>query len=101
LAARFPDAEIKSWDAEASHDEMRVEGFDPVACPIEAATGASIVIMQNNHVALENIKLDALAEAMSGPGLIYDYWNQHSRLEDTAIRDGIRYAALGSLNVKR
>jgi UDP-N-acetyl-D-mannosaminuronic acid dehydrogenase len=101
LAAQFPDAEIKSWDAEASHEEMRVEGFDPVGCPIEAATGASIVIMQNNHVALENIKLDALAGAMTGPGLIYDYWNQHSRLEDTAIRDGIRYAALGSLNVKR
>lgn len=101
LAAHFPSAEIKSWDAEASPEEMRAEGFDPVGCPIEAATGASIVIMQNNHVALENIKLDALAEAMSGPGLIYDYWNQHSRLEDTAIRDGIRYAALGSLNVKR
>lgn len=101
LAARFPSAEIKAWDAEAAADDMIVEGFDPAPCPITAATGASIVIMQNNHVALEKIKLDTLAEVMVGPGIIYDYWNQHSRLEDTAIRNGIRYAALGSLNVKR
>ncbi len=101
LRAAFPGAEIMGWDAEASRDAVQSLGVTACASPAEAARGASIVVMQNNHPALEKLKLPELAREMSGPGLIYDFWNQHRRLEEDALAGGIRYVALGSLNVKK
>lgn len=101
LRARFPQAEIAGWDAEVSLENVTSLGIAAAANPLEAARGASLVIMQNNHPALEKLKLSDLAAAMKAPGIIYDFWNQHARLEDHNLAPGIRYAALGALNLRK
>ncbi len=101
LREAFPGAEISGWDAEASADSVASLGVAAASSPIDAARGASIVVMQNNHPSLEKLKLPEIAGVMAGPGLIYDFWNQHRRLEEDALANGIRYVALGSLNVKK
>jgi hypothetical protein len=65
----------------------------------EAFTGASLVVMQNNHVDLERLQLAQLTTLMQAPGLIYDYWNQHSSLSRSEVAPGVEYRALGAFNL--
>lgn len=101
LRGRFPNAEIIGWDAEVSADKVAMLGIIASESPLEAAREASLVIMQNNHPALEKLKLSDLAAVMKAPGMIYDFWNQHARLEDHNLAPDIRYAALGALNARK
>jgi UDP-N-acetyl-D-mannosaminuronic acid dehydrogenase len=107
LKRQFPSAQVTGWDAEvtgARIAELRGElgpelGVTPAASAQEAAKGAALVIMQNNHPALEKLDLIAMANDMVNPGLIYDCWNQHARLEDKQLAPGLLYSALGSMNL--
>jgi ABC-type proline/glycine betaine transport system substrate-binding protein len=64
----------------------------------ENLEGAGLVVLQNNHVALERLKLPKLGALMEAPGLIYDFWHQHTLLRRSELPEGIRYSALGAFN---
>ncbi len=99
LKRHYPEAQMLGYDAEVAPDKIAALGLTPAARPQEAAQGAALVIMQNNHPALEKLDLLAMAQTMVSPGLIYDCWNQHARLEDKQLVPGILYSALGSMNL--
>ncbi len=96
-----------------SRPDVAVHAFDPVVLPAdlaaqvpgviacatleEAVSGASVVIIANNHPALGDHPPMALHDMMDPNGFIYDYWNHFSNLSEGEL--GKFYFAVG--NTKR
>lgn len=99
LKEAFPGAELVAWDPVVPHHALRDLGLTPVDTVEQAFGGASLVIMQNNHVDLERLKLPDLSRLMNRPGLVYDFWNQHNKLTSSEMAEGVRYRALGAFNI--
>ena len=76
------------------HEATAFFGFGMHATLKEAFTGADIVLIANNHREFQGFDLGAMAEHMTRPGIIYDYWNMHDDTE-MALPQGVRYLALG------
>lgn len=98
LRAQFPDAEFVGWDAVVAPDAIGELGLSPAATLEEAATGASILIIQNNHDCFSRIDLLALSKTMARPALIYDMWNQHDP-RTVRVEEGTAYKTLGGFAV--
>lgn len=91
----FPQAEFTGYDPVVPHHEATAFfGFGMHATLKEAFTGADIVLIANNHREFQGFDLGAMAEHMTRPGIIYDYWNMHDDTE-MALPQGVRYLALG------
>ncbi len=101
LRAEIPGVEVVGWDAMVTPEATETLGIAAASSAIEAARGAGLVIFQSNHPALEKLNLATLAREMAAPGIIYDFWNQHGERDSFDLAPGIRYAALGGLNLKR
>ena len=76
LAALFPDEHI----------------FDRIG---DAVSGASAVIIANNHPALGKISLRTISEFIVPDGFIFDYWNHFSNLHASELGDS--YFAVGNM----
>lgn len=100
LKKAFPDAAFTAWDPIVSATNLASLGLEPFADVEAAFEGATLVVMQNNHPALERLKLGKLSETMQKPGLIFDYWHQHDLRVNSELADGVRYAPLGAFNAK-
>jgi UDP-N-acetyl-D-mannosaminuronic acid dehydrogenase len=81
-------------------------GWDPVVAPgamapyaswratlREAMYRADLVVLMNNHPSLLQVR--AYAYAMATPGIVYDFWGQHTSTGDEWPA-GVRYFAFGS-----
>ena len=95
--------------------EARVFAFDPVIAPStlaasvpgvtacgtleEAATGADVVIIANNHPALGAHMPASLCDIMAPAGFIYDYWNYFSNQSVEEL--GTSYFAVGNTKAAR
>ena len=104
----FPCAELFGWDPIVSKSVV-ASAFSIIGCKsaVSAATGekraadgesfssgpVGLVVLMNNHRALKELDLTALSRAMSKPGLIYDFWHQHS---DGGLDTDVEYRAFGS-----
>lgn len=99
LRAQFPTATLVGWDPIVAPAALAGLGLEPAASVEEAFRGAAVVVLQNNHPALEHLKLPELSHVMTPPGTIYDYWNQHIRLDPAELQPGVKYRALGAFNV--
>lgn len=95
LARRFPGAVFQAYDAEVPAEVIRDFGARPCTTPAEAFTGASAVVILNNHRVFSQLPLDELCRGMASPSLVYDCWNLFS---SAALRlpPGVSYVALGS-----
>jgi nucleotide sugar dehydrogenase len=100
LKQQFPDAVLVGWDPVVSPEAQTRLGLTAVDAVEDAFSGASLVVMQNNHQALERLKLPWLSQLMTQPGTIYDYWNQHIGLDPSELASGVVYRALGAFNLK-
>ena len=100
LREHFPNAEYVAWDPIVSEANLAVLGLTPMASAEAAFENASLVIFQNNHQALERLRLPELSRLMAKPATIYDYWNQHIGLDATEMADGVIYRALGAFDLK-
>lgn len=100
LRDAFPAAEIVGWDPVVAPEAVRSLGIAWVDTATDAARDAHLVIFQNNHPALEKLHLGQLSEAMAAPGLIYDFWNQRGAIDGIELAEGVRYVALGALNLR-
>lgn len=98
LRKAFPNSELVAWDPIVSSANLATLGLKPLDTVEEAFEGAGLVVLQNNHVALERLKLPKLGALMEAPGLIYDFWHQHTLLRRSELPEGIRYSALGAFN---
>jgi UDP-N-acetyl-D-mannosaminuronic acid dehydrogenase len=101
---------IKVLDAlKKAHPEAQIGIFDPVTpqdvlsreFPDEqvygrfgdAVSGASVVVIANNHPSLGTISPRTFSEFMSPDGFVYDYWNHFSHLPASELGDS--YFAVG------
>lgn len=100
LRAAIPGVHLVGWDAMVSAEATAGLGIEPAETALAAVQGAGLVIFQNNHPAIEKLNLATLAREMAAPGIIYDFWNQHGQMDSFDLAPGIRYAALGNLNLK-
>lgn len=95
LRESYPTAEFRGYDAVVSADDITGFGLSPVPALKQAFSGASLVVILNNHPVFSAMDIEELAKEMQAPGLIYDFWNCFKTM-DLHLPQGIAYIALGS-----
>lgn len=102
---------IKVLDAlKKAHPDAQIGVFDPVIAPEslaaafpdertharvgDAVSGASVVVIANNHPALGMISPRTIAEFIIPNGFVFDYWNHFSHLPASELGDS--YFAVGN-----
>jgi UDP-N-acetyl-D-mannosaminuronic acid dehydrogenase len=96
LKKAHPDAEIRLFDPVIAPDQLAATFPDEriFARLGEAVSGASVVIIANNHPALGNISPRAISEFIVPDGFLFDYWNHFSHLPPSEL--GNFYFAVGN-----
>ncbi|MBX7435551.1 nucleotide sugar dehydrogenase [Mycobacterium sp. Y57] len=101
---------IKVLDAlKKAHPDAEFGIFDPVIAPEilansfpddeiftrfgDAVSGASVVVIANNHPALGAISPRTMSEFIAPDGFLFDYWNHFSHLPTSELGDS--YFAVG------
>jgi UDP-N-acetyl-D-mannosaminuronic acid dehydrogenase len=101
---------IKVLDAlKKAHPNAEIGVYDPVTSPEvlasefpderiynrfgDAVSGASVVVITNNHPSLGTISPRTISEFISPNGFIFDYWNHFSHLPASELGDS--YFAVG------
>ena len=101
---------IKVLDAlKKAHPNADIGVYDPVTSPEvlasefpderiynrfgDAVSGASVVVITNNHPSLGTISPRTISEFISPNGFIFDYWNHFSHLPASELGDS--YFAVG------
>lgn len=101
---------IKVLDAlKTAHPDAEFGVFDPVIAPDvlaksfpaeevftrfgDAVSGASVVVIANNHPALGAIAPRTMSEFIAADGFVFDYWNHFSHLPTSELGDS--YFAVG------
>ncbi|OFJ52480.1 nucleotide sugar dehydrogenase [Mycolicibacterium grossiae] len=95
LKKAHPEAEIGVYDpvtpqellAEEFPDERTFSRFG------DAVSGASVLVIGNNHPSLGTISPRTIKEFMSPEGFVFDYWNHFSHLPPSELGDS--YFAVG------
>lgn len=72
LRGQWPDAVLVGWDAVMTTSQIAKTGLIPAASLWDAANGASLVVICNDHPALVQFELESLASTMAKGALIYD-----------------------------
>jgi UDP-N-acetyl-D-mannosaminuronic acid dehydrogenase len=95
LKKAHPDAEIGVYDPVTSPDVLAAEFPDErtFARFGDAVSGASVVVIANNHPSFATISPRTLSEFMSLDGFVFDYWNHFSHLPASELGDS--YFAVG------
>lgn len=91
----FPGAYCHGYDPVVSQEAMKELGLVPEQTLANATQDASLTVIMNNHAAFSKMPLEELAQHMTTPAIIYDFWNlfTRSRLQ---LPENIQYIALGS-----
>ncbi len=96
IRARRPDAKLRIFDPVIAPDELarRFDGVEVAPTLSRAVTGASVVVIANNHPALAALSPAEIGEKIADGGFIYDYWNHFSALSEA--EQGTIYFAVGN-----
>jgi nucleotide sugar dehydrogenase len=95
LAAQLPTAEFRSWDPIVAKEDMTKLGFIPCGSAVQAAAGATVLVLANDHPQISALPIDSLACSLRRPALIYDFWSW-KRSEVWKLPAGVVYRAFGS-----
>jgi len=95
LKAAFPNATFKGYDAVVDAENIRSLGLEPTTSLEDAFNGTNLLIIHNNHPVFAAMPMDRLAQTMSKPGIIYDFWNQFPT-QALNLPAGTGYMAVGS-----
>jgi UDP-N-acetyl-D-mannosaminuronic acid dehydrogenase len=95
LKKAHPDAQIGIFDPVTPQDVLSREFPDEQVYGRfgDAVSGASVVVIANNHPSLGAISPRTFSEFMSPDGFVYDYWNHFSHLPASELGDS--YFAVG------
>ena len=101
LKKAHPDAEIRLFDPVIAPERLVAAFPDEriFARLGEAVSGASVVIIANNHPALGRISPLAISEFIVPDGFVFDYWNHCSHLPTSEL--GNWYFAVGNSRLVR
>lgn len=91
-----PDAEIRLFDPVITTEHLEAafpdeHAFDRLG---DAVSGASVVIIANNHPELGRISPRTISEFIAPDGFVFDYWNHFSHLPASEL--GNSYFAVGN-----
>lgn len=98
LREAFPDAVFRGFDAVVPAAAQRAFGLEPAPSLTDAMAGAHLAIIHNNHPVFASMPLEALADGMARPGIVYDLWNNFSQ-GSVLMPEGRVYLCLGSHGV--
>ncbi|BBY48999.1 NDP-sugar dehydrogenase [Mycolicibacterium arabiense] len=95
LKKAHPEAEIGVYDPVTPQELLASEfpderNFSRLG---DAVSGASVVVIGNNHPSLKTISPRAMKEFMNPEGFVFDYWNHFSHLPPSELGDS--YFAVG------
>jgi UDP-N-acetyl-D-mannosaminuronic acid dehydrogenase len=95
LKKAHPDAQIGVYDPITPQEVLAAEFPDETVYTRfgDAVSGASVVVIANNHPSLGTISPRTINEFMSPDGFVYDYWNHFSHLPTSELGDS--YFAVG------
>ncbi len=95
LKKAHPDAEIGLYDPVTPPDVLASEFPDENMFNRfgDAVSGASVVVIGNNHPSLGTISPRTISEFISPDGFVFDYWNHFSHLPASELGDS--YFAVG------
>jgi len=95
LKKAHPDAQIGVYDPITPQEVLAAEFPDETVFSRfgDAVSGASVVVIANNHPSLGTISPRTINEFMSPDGFVYDYWNHFSHLPTSELGDS--YFAVG------
>jgi UDP-N-acetyl-D-mannosaminuronic acid dehydrogenase len=95
LKKAHPDAQIGVYDPITPQEVLAAEFPDEQIFTRfgDAVSGASVVVIANNHPSLGTISPRTINEFMSPDGFVYDYWNHFSHLPTSELGDS--YFAVG------
>ena len=91
-----PAAEFRLFDPVIDSEQLATTFPDEHAFARlgDAVSGASVVIIANNHPALGRISPRAISEFVVPDGFVFDYWNHFSHLPPAELGDS--YFAVGN-----
>lgn len=95
LKKAHPNAEIGLYDPVTSPEVLAAEFPDERIFNRfgDAVSGASVVVIANNHPSLGTISPRTISEFISPNGFVFDYWNHFSHLPASELGDS--YFAVG------
>jgi UDP-N-acetyl-D-mannosaminuronic acid dehydrogenase len=95
LKKAHPNAEIGVYDPVTSPEVLASEFPDETVFNRfgDAVSGASVVVIANNHPSLGTIGPRTISEFISPNGFVFDYWNHFSHLPASELGDS--YFAVG------
>ena len=95
LKKAFPDAQFGIYDPVTPGDLLSNEFPDAQVFSRfgDAVSGASVVVVGNNHPSLGRLSPRTLTEFMLPHGFVFDYWNHFSHLPASELGDS--YFAVG------
>lgn len=95
LKKAHPNAEIGVYDPVTPPDVLAAEFPDENVFNRfgDAVSGASVVVIGNNHPSLGTISPRTISEFISPEGFVFDYWNHFSHLPAAELGDS--YFAVG------
>lgn len=96
LKKAHPDAEIRLFDPVIPPERLAVTFSDERTFSRvgDAVSGASVVVIANNHPALGRISPRTISEFIVPDGFVFDYWNHFSHLPTSEL--GNSYFAVGN-----
>ena len=96
LKKAHPQAEIGLYDPVTSPEVLAAEFPDERVFNRfgDAVSGASVVVIGNNHPSLGQISPRTISEFISPDGFVFDYWNHFSHLPASEL--GESYFAVGN-----
>lgn len=96
LKKAHPDAQIGIYDPVTPEDVLAGEFPDENTYSRfgDAVSGASVVVLGNNHPSLGTISPRTIKEFMAPDGFVFDYWNHFSHLPSSELGDS--YFAVGN-----
>ncbi|MFY2859807.1 nucleotide sugar dehydrogenase [Mycobacterium sp. THU-M104] len=96
LKKAHPDAEYRLFDPVIAPEHLAATFPDErtFARLGDAVSGASVVVIANNHPALGGISPKAISEFIAPDGFLFDYWNHFSHLPVSEL--GNSYFAVGN-----
>ena len=95
LKKAYPTAEIGIYDPVALPDLLAAEFPDERVYNRfdDAISGASVVVIANNHPSLGAISPRTISDSIAPNGFVFDYWNHFSHLPESEFGDS--YFAVG------
>lgn len=97
ILKRYPNLNISLFDPVIPGAILAANVSDKTICATlgEAVSGASVVIIANNHIEFGQTPPLELLKKMTSDGFIYDYWNHFRNL--TKSQRGTSYFAVGNI----